>query len=142
MTVQLRLVLDTNVLISILLFRRGSLRWILDSWESGQIVPLRSARTTSELVQVLLYAKFNLNVEQVERLVATYLHWAEVVDVTEGLTVPEPRDSNDRPFLELALAGNADALVTGDNDLLALALEFPIPIITPRELRERLAGES
>ena len=135
----MRLVLDTNILISVLLFRRGSLRWILGAWESGQIVPLRSAPTISELVRVLSYAKFNLNGEQVERLVATYLHWAEVVDVPEGLEVPTPRDSNDRPFLELALAGNAEALVTGDDDLLVLASDFPVPIITPRELRERLS---
>ena len=52
--------------------------------------------------------------------------------------MPNPRDPNDRPFLELAIAGNADALVTGDNDLLALAPDFPVPIITPRELMERL----
>ena len=54
------------------------------------------------------------------------------------LAVPQPRDPNDRPFLELALAGHADALVTGDNDLLVLADEFSIPIITPRELKELL----
>ena len=134
----LRLVLDTNVLISVLLFRSGSLRWILNAWESSLIVPLRSARTISELVRVLSYRKFDLSGEQVERLVATYLPWAEVVEIPETLDVPVPRDLNDRPFLELALAGQADALVTGDNDLLALASEFTVPIITPRELKERL----
>ena len=40
------------------------------------------------------------------------------------------------------MAGNADALVTGDNDLLILAPEFPVPIITPRELREQLFTEN
>ena len=68
----------------------------------------------------------------------TYLPWTEIVEVSEGLNVPQPRDPNDRPFLELALAGHADALVTGDNDLLVLADEFSIPIIAPRELKERL----
>ena len=64
------------------------------------------------------------------------------VDVPQGAgRYPNPRDLNDKAFLELAIAGNADALVTGDNDLLALVhLTFPIPIITPRELRDRLAA--
>ena len=52
--------------------------------------------------------------------------------------VPDCRDPSDKPFLELALAGQADALVTGDGDLLALAPVFPIPIITPAVLKQRL----
>ena len=65
-----------------------------------------------------------------------YIPWCEEVPIPPALDVPNSRDPNDRPFLELALAGNADALVTGDNDLLVLANEFSVPIITPRELRE------
>ena len=52
--------------------------------------------------------------------------------------VPECRDPDDRKFLELARFAQADALVTGDQDLLALAAEFPVPIITPAELYQRL----
>ena len=139
---RLRPVLDTNVLVSALLFRRGRLRWILHSWQSGEIAPLRSTWTLVELVRVLSYAKFGLSTENVGRVIETYLPWTESVEVPEGLTVPDPRDPNDRPFLELAIAGNADALVTGDNDLLALAPYFPVPIITPRELRERLVASN
>ena len=53
--------------------------------------------------------------------------------------VPECRDPFNRPFLELALAGGADALVTGDADLLALADLFAVPILTPAALRKRPA---
>ena len=52
--------------------------------------------------------------------------------------VPHCRDPFDRPFLELALAGRADALVTGDADLLALADSFTVPILTPAALSGRL----
>ena len=134
----LRLVLDTNVLVSALLFRQGTLRWILHSWQSGEVVPLKNTRTYEELVRVLSYTKFNLSREQIERVINTFLPWAEVVEVPDALDVPYPRDPNDRPFLELAVAGHADALVTGDDDLLTLAPEFSIPMITPRELKERL----
>lgn len=57
-----------------------------------------------------------------------------------GLAVPHCCDPHDRPFLELALAGRADYLVTGDDDLLALTAVFVVPIITPAELKPRLMG--
>lgn len=52
--------------------------------------------------------------------------------------VPDCRDPADKPFLELARAWQADALVTGDADLLTLATVFPIPIIAPAALKQRL----
>ena len=92
------------------------------------------------MVRVLSYAKFDLSTEDLGRVIDTYLPWTESVEVPEGLTVPTSRDPNDRPFLELAVAGHADALATGDDDLLALAPDFSIPIITPRGLGERLSA--
>ena len=62
----------------------------------------------------------------------------EMVAITQPPVVPECRDPRDRPFLELAAAAQADALVTGDSDLLVLAPEFDVPIITPAALRTRL----
>ena len=50
------------------------------------------------------------------------------------------RDPFDRPFLELALAGRADALVTGDADILALAEAFSVPILSPAAFQQRLSG--
>ena len=137
----MRLVLDTNVLVSVLVFG-GSLHWIQQSWRGGLIVPIEGQQTTVELIGVLSYSKFGLNSIEIASLLEDYLPWAEVVDVPDGLDVPTPRDPNDRPFLELAIAGNADALVTGDNDMLVLAPEFPVPIITPRELSERLIARN
>ena len=67
-----------------------------------------------------------------------YLPWCEMVTVPDPPDVPECRDPRDRPFLELAMAARADALVTGDNDLLTLAEVFAVPIITPTELMARL----
>ena len=55
-------------------------------------------------------------------------------------TVPDRRNPFDRPFLELAIAGRADALVTGDADLLALADSFALPILTPAGLKRQIDG--
>ena len=73
-------------------------------------------------------------------LLADYLPWCETVSVSAPPAVPECRDPFDRPFLELALVGQADALVTGDKDLLAPAPVFSVPILTPHELKERMRG--
>ena len=128
-----RWVLDTNVLVSALLFPAGRLTWIRNAWRSGTIVPLVSRETTSELIRVLCYPRFGLIPREHEDLLADYLPYCESVNVSMPLPVPECRDPFDRPFLELARAGKADALVTGDKDLHSLAAAFPIPILTPAD---------
>ncbi len=133
-----RLVLDTNVLLSALLFPSGSLSWLRDAWQSELIVPLASRVTIAELLRVLHYPKFSLSAAEREDLLADYLPWVESVVVSDPPAVPWCRDPKDRPFLELALAGKADALVTGDGDLQDLASRFAVPILAPGVMMDRL----
>ena len=135
-----RLVLDTNVLLSALVFPDGSLAWLRHAWQSGTVLPLVSRDTTSELIRVLHYPKFRLTRDEREDLLDDYLPSCETVVAPASMEVPECRDPLDRPFLELALAGGADALLTGDKDLLALAGCFPVPILAPAAFRARLCG--
>ncbi len=137
-----RVVIDTNILISALLFESRSLTWLFQLWQSNIILPLISHDTAAEFYRVLLYDRFGLSDDERERYVADYIPWCETVIVPDDLEVPECRDPSDIPFLELALAGRADALVTGDQDLLALAPVFAVPIITPGELRELTADRA
>lgn len=111
-----------------------------DLWQPESVTPLASRDTTAELIRVLLYPKFRLTDDEREDLLADYLPWCETVIVSGPISVPNCRDPFDRPFLELALVGGADALVTRDGDLLALAPEFSIPILTPETLQEHLSG--
>lgn len=133
-----RLVLDTNVLLSALLFPSGSVSWLRRAWQSATIRPLASHDTTMELLRVLSYPKFRLAAGEQEDLIADYLPWCETVVVSQPPAVPACRDPADRPFLELALQCRADALVTGDEDLLDLATVFPVPILTPSAIRNLL----
>lgn len=134
-----RLVLDTNVLLSALLFPAGSVSWIRSSWRTGRIRPLASRDTTAEFLRALAYRKFRLTAAERQDLLDDYLPCCETVVIPDPPpSVPECRDPFDRPFLELALAGRADALVTGDADLLALAGSFAVPILKPVVLKERL----
>lgn len=135
-----RVVLDTNVLLSALVFHAGSLSWLRYAWQAERIRPLASRDTTAELIRVLAYPKFRLSAEDREGLLGDYLPWCEAVKVPKRIKVPVCRDPFDRPFLELALAAKADALLTGDKDLLALARNFAVPILAPAVFREGLAG--
>ena len=71
-----------------------------------------------------------------------YFPWCETVSVVEPPAVPDCRDPADRVFLHLALVGEADGLVTGDDDLITLAKEFVVPILDPASLRTRLLSTS
>lgn len=136
-----RLVLDTNVLLSALLFRSASMAWLRTAWQSETILPLASRDTVSELLRVLGYPRFGLTSPDRDDLLADCLPWCETVTISvPPPAVPECRDPFDQPFLVLALAGRADALVTGDRDLLVLADSFTVPILTPAEMKSRMPG--
>ena len=136
----LRVVLDTNVLVSALLFPQSSLSWLRAGWQSGVLVPLAGRETTKELLRVLCYPKFRLTEVEREDALADCLPWCETMTVGADVAVPDCRAPFDRPFLALALSGRADALVTGDGDLLALAPVFPVSILTPAALKRLLHG--
>lgn len=133
-----RLVLDTNVLLSALLFRSGSLAWLRAAWQSESIRPLASRDTVAELIRVLAYPKFRLAEEDRVQLLGDYLPWCETLAEPQATDIPDCRDPFDRKFLVLAIAAQADALATGNKDLPALAQIFAVPILTPAALREQL----
>ena len=133
-----RIVLDTNVLLSALLFHAGALSWLRLAWQSEAIHPLASHDTTTELIRVLSYPKFKLTSDEREDLLGDYLPWCETVTVPNKIKLPDCRDPFDRAFLALALTTKADALITGDKDLLVLSHLFAVPILKPAEFRDRM----
>lgn len=117
-----RVVLDTNVVLSALLFGSGPAGRVRTGWQARRFVPLASTATAQELVRVLAYPKSRLSAHEQEELLADWLPWVEVVRMPDPLPpVPRCRDPHDLPFLHLAVVARADALVSGDADLLALA---------------------
>ena len=125
MNVPVRAVLDTNVVLSALVFRGGSAGRLRLAWQRGLVLPLASTATVQELIRVLAYPKFRLSQAEQDELLADYLPYAETVRIPQPPpTVPDCRDVLDLPFMHLAVAGKARALVTGDRDLLAIAAEF------------------
>lgn len=119
-----RVVLDSNVVLSALLFRQGALSRFRSLWQERVILPLVSSETVKELVRVLAYPKFRLSDSEREELLADYLPYTRAVrpsDFPNAVArVPSCRDPFDDMFLDLAQAGDADILITGDKDLLDL----------------------
>ena len=121
-------VLDTNVLISALLFK-GELSRIVGSWQKGKIIPVISKETFGELRIVLEYPKFSLPRAEIESLIEhEILPFFEVVNVSKHVK-GACRDPGDDKFISCALSANADCIVTGDKDLSDLRKYQSIKII-------------
>ena len=139
MTVVPRAVLDTNSVLSALVFSGGRLARLRGAWHQARFVPLVSKATVAELVRVLAYPKFGLAPEQQRELLSDYLPYAVTVRLpAKPPRTPDCRDPADRPFLELAVVGKADFLVSGDRDLLSIKGRFACPIVTPQGFLETL----
>jgi len=135
-----RVVLDTNIVLSALVFGNGRLSWLRHAWQAGTLKPVVCRETVEELLRVLAYPKFRLNAEEREELLADFLPWAETAVLSDDPLddLPDCRDLADLVFMRLARAAKVDALVSGDGDLLALRDDFCPPIVTAEELRRHL----
>jgi putative PIN family toxin of toxin-antitoxin system len=131
-TIERRFVLDTNCVISALLLKQSVARQAFDQARTtGKL--LLSVDTLTELDSVLRRDKFNKYVLEEERLefLVRLVQQAELVEVTEEIT--DCRDPKDNKFLELAVSGSADCIVSGDEDLRILHPFRDIPIVSPRD---------
>lgn len=128
----IKVVFDTNVLVSALLFR-GGLSKIVDLWVKGKIVPVISRDTFEEFKKVLFYPKFSLTEKEVKIIIEeNILPFFEVADITadvKGLC----RDPDDDKFLSCAVSAGADFIVSGDNDLCDLRKYKSVKIIHPQD---------
>jgi hypothetical protein len=128
----IRVVLDTNVLVSALLFKT-TLSKVIDLWQSGAIIPVISKDTFQELQTVLAYPKFALTQDEIRAMLEQeILPFFEVIDVVEevkGIC----QDLADDKFLACALAASAEYLVSGDKALTDLKQYKSVKIIKPSE---------
>jgi putative PIN family toxin of toxin-antitoxin system len=133
----MRVVVDTNTLVSALLFT-GSVSRLVPAWQSGRITMVVSRSILEEYLRVLAYPKFRLTSEDVRELIEEeVLPFVETVNPRRRLRVA-PRDPDDETLLECAVAGKVRFLVTGDRDLLDLGPFRRIEILTPGDLLARL----
>lgn len=125
-----RVVIDTNLVLSALVFAQGRLAPLRHAWHSNICRPMVSGVTAQELLRVLAYPKFKLTDAEQTELIADYLPYCTTVQMpAKPPVVIKCRDSFDLPFLQLAVVGKAQYLLSGDRDLLSLDGQFVCPIM-------------
>jgi len=125
----MRVVLDTNVLVSAAL-KRNSMPGMAVLAVERRAGLLKSHVTEQQLFEVLARPYFDSLIDPDARAwLKELLGAAELVTITERIAAC--RDPTDDKFLELAVNGHADLIVSGDGDLLALNPFRDIPIVTP-----------
>jgi putative PIN family toxin of toxin-antitoxin system len=129
----MRAVIDTNVLVRAVIRPLGSVGRVLLRLRQGDYVLLYARPLLEELVDVLnrprIRIKYGLTGPDIQAIVALILLRGEAVQPREQIR--SCRDPKDDKFLEVAVVGKADAIVTGDEDLLVLHPFAGIPILSP-----------
>ncbi len=137
-----RAVLDTNVLVSGLLAKQGPPRQVFDAWLEGRFTLVTSLYLVEELAHVLSYPRIarrlRMRDEEVEALLAALL--SQTVVVPGELRLPgTTRDSKDDAVVACAKEGEANYLISGDQDLLTLGEYEGIQVLTPRQYVQIIA---
>lgn len=127
-----RLVIDTNVWVSLILWQNPVLATVLDRAVT-QFQIIGSRATLAELRATLGKPRFAAKMSTTEHqlIFEVIIKNTKLVDVVESVT--DCRDPKDNKFLELAAAGGAEHIVTGDGDLLVLHPWRGVSILTPRQ---------
>ena len=131
-----RFVLDNNIFVSALLVKNSAPFWVIKKVEEMGVI-LYSEATLLELNQVLNRKKFikYFTVEEKQEFIVKLIESAELVVITKSIDVC--RDPKDNKFLELAVSGDADFIISGDQDLLVLNPFRNIEIITANDFLTR-----
>ncbi len=137
----MRAVLDTNVLISSVIATGVPHEIVVKGFSSEYQIVVSVATLTEFRDTLLKYPeKFHMDEEDVQQEVETIRYFAEFVDPDEEITAVEA-DPDDDKFLEAAVAGNVDYIVSGDRHLLDLGSFRGIDIVEPRTFYDRLTTE-
>lgn len=138
----LRVVIDTNVIVSGLLSRSGTPAEILDAWRGRQFLLLSSAPIISEVKAVLTYSRikerYSITQDVIDQVVALLAQHAFLADEGDTAAGSIPADPQDEMFLACAQSGQADLIVSGDHHLLDLGEYQGIPVVTARQFLELL----
>lgn len=134
----LRVVLDTNVLVSGLAYPGSVPGRIVTAWRQGALEVVLSRYILDEMVRVLpRLPRVRLSSAEIRDLADSFMFLADIVEPS-GARDAQLRDEADQAVLQTLLVSNANGLITGDKDLLALADRYPI--VTPAEFWARHGG--
>lgn len=138
----LRVVIDTNLFVSSLLNRQGVPARVIDAWRNRNYLLVVSEAIITEIRRVLtspgIQSKYSILDQDIEALLSLLNQEALVVPGLAEVTGAVPNDPQDEIFLDCALDGEADLIVSGDKHLLNLKAYQNIPILTANQFLDRL----
>lgn len=137
----MKVVLDTNVVISGILFTEDSPGKIIDLWVDGRFKVILSQALIEEYLEVISRTKFKRLGSPVEGqdILIILIELSSTVFVSPKESIKIIRDDpEDNRFLECAVEGGAKYIVSGDNHLLVLKEYRKIPIVTPAEFISKI----
>ena len=130
----MKVVLDTNIFISGI-FWKGSSNRVINNWREGKFILVTSLEAVSEIIKILKDFKIKLSDEMIKEWVDLIVRNSIIVEPKEKIDAVED-DPKDNIFIETAVAGNADYIVSQDTHLLKLKEFRGIKIITPEEFNK------
>jgi hypothetical protein len=138
----LRVVIDTNVIVSGILSRKGAPAELLKAWRERRFLLLISSEIVTEVRAVMQYPhirdKYHLSDDEIEQTITLLEHDALMVAGDSRVAGSVPDDPKDEMFLACALDGQADVIVSGDHHLLDLKSYRDIPMMTARQFLDQL----
>lgn len=140
----LRVVFDTNVVISGLLWS-GAAQRALNSARDKKVLAFATEEMLDELREVLTYTRIVKRLQALnqsaEDIVSLYLSYVQIVETQNtGIVTIALRDEDDRMILACAVSQKADAVVSGDDDLVSVGSVETIAIWTIGQFLERIAS--
>lgn len=139
----MRVVVDTNILVRALIKPYGTVGPILLRLRQGDYTLLYARSLLEELIDVLnrprIRRKYGLTDQDIQVVASLILLRGEAVVPDDRITAC--RDPKDNKFLEVAVAGKADVIVSGDQDLLVLHPFAGIPIVPSATFLGMLGAE-
>jgi putative PIN family toxin of toxin-antitoxin system len=140
----LRVVVDTNVLVSSVISKKGAPALLMQAWADRLFDLVIPEAIIAEIKRVLsedrLKQAFNISDDRITHLVELLRINSILVPGSAAVAGAVPADPSDEMFLSAALEGNVDVIVSGDKGLLEIGSFRGIAIITPRQFLDRIQG--
>ena len=130
----MKVILDTNIFISGI-FWKGSSNNAITNWKEGKFTLVTSLEAVSEIIKVLKDFKIKLSDDMIQEWVDLIVRNSIIIEPREKIEAVKD-DPKDNIFIETAVAGNVDYIISQDNHLLKLKEFRGIKIITPEEFNK------
>ena len=130
----MKVVIDTNIFISGI-FWKGASNKVIINWKEGKFILVTSLEAVSEIIKVLKDFKIRLSDDMIRKWIDLIVRNSIIVEPKERINIVKD-DQKDNIFIETAVAGNVDYIISQDNHLLKLKEFRGIKIITPEEFNK------